>query len=126
MTAKRLVKTLMAGSLLLGISGCQQNTAPAVQISPQSYETISGTIAIDGNRSTAAGARVGSTFFQEAKIMPLLGRSFINSDLSNGTPVVVLSEKEWREAFHSDPTVIGRIIQIDDRQRTVVGIMPKG
>ena len=115
----------LAGILLLGTSSCQQNGKTGLQPWPQSYESISGTIAVDGDRSAVSGARVGPTFFVEAKVSPLLGRSFIDSDSSNRQPVIILSEKEWHDVFHSDPSVIGRTVQVNGQSRTVVGIMPR-
>jgi putative ABC transport system permease protein len=58
-------------------------------------------------------------------VSPELGRYFTAAeDKPNGAPVVVLSDAVWRRAFGADPQVLGRLVQIDGRPRTVVGIMP--
>jgi putative ABC transport system permease protein len=57
----------------------------------------------------------------------MLGRLFVTEDYqARGTPVVLLGYDLWQRVFGGAPTIGGRVIQIDSRQRTVVGIMPKG
>lgn len=56
---------------------------------------------------------------------PAYGRTFAPSDdtvKSSGT--VILSWALWRRRFGGDPAVIGKDILLDDKPRTVVGIMP--
>lgn len=59
--------------------------------------------------------------------MPL-GRWFsAEEDLPTGSqPVVVLGYGLWQKAFESDPKVLGRTVQIDGQERTVVGVAPEG
>src|SRR5579875_3304024 len=56
---------------------------------------------------------------------PLLGRTFTKEEGEpNGPKVALLSEGLWREQFHADPAVIGRIVRVNGPPRTVVGVMP--
>lgn len=57
---------------------------------------------------------------------PSLGRFFTAEEESRGDAVVVLSHGCWRELMASDPSAVGRGIQIDGRTATVVGIAPEG
>ena len=41
-------------------------------------------------------------------------------------PTTVISERLWREAFNSDPAVLGRAVGIGGRFFTIVGITPAG
>jgi putative ABC transport system permease protein len=56
-----------------------------------------------------------------------LGRNFYPEE---GTPgrdhVVVLTNVLWREHFHSDPNILGKVISIADHPYTVVGVYPPG
>ena len=57
-----------------------------------------------------------------------LGRWFnAKEDQPTGSrPVVVLGYGLWQRQFRGDPKVLGRAVQIDGDERTVVGIAPKG
>ena len=57
----------------------------------------------------------------------LLGRSLLPSDAPEGQdpqPVVVLAYKFWQRHFNSDPSVIGRTLQLVHKNYTIVGVMP--
>jgi predicted permease len=72
-----------------------------------------------------SGASVNAEFFQMLDVTPQLGRSFLpQEDQPGAAPVAVLSDGLWKDAFASDPNLVGRQIQIDGRKTTVVGILP--
>jgi putative ABC transport system permease protein len=57
----------------------------------------------------------------------LLGRTIIPSDAPEGQdpePVVVLAYRFWQRHFNSDPSVIGRTLQLVHNNYTIVGVMP--
>ena len=57
----------------------------------------------------------------------LLGRTLIPSDAPEGRdpePVVVLSYLFWQRHFNSDPSVIGRNLQLVHKNYTIVGVLP--
>lgn len=57
----------------------------------------------------------------------MLGRTIIPSDAPEGQdpePLVVLSYRFWRRHFHSDPSVVGRTLQLVHKNYTIVGVMP--
>ena len=37
----------------------------------------------------------------------------------------MISEALWRRRFAADPSIVGRVVTIDDRPRTVIGVMPE-
>jgi predicted permease len=58
-------------------------------------------------------------------VKPLAGRIFLPEDGKRGAAsVVILSENLWRDRFGADPRVIGRSVNLDMRDFTIVGIMP--
>jgi putative ABC transport system permease protein len=58
-------------------------------------------------------------------VAPLLGRVPDDmEDVPGGSLVAVLSHGLWVERFASDPDVIGATIEVDDRAREVIGVMP--
>ena len=68
---------------------------------------------------------VSANFFDMLGIRPLHGRTFIDEDDDIGAEaVLVLSHEYWREKFGGDPGVIGRVLQMNNRPHTVVGVLP--
>ena len=69
-------------------------------------------------RITAATA----SLFQVLGTRPLIGSLF---DRTQETlPVIVLSERLWRQRFSGDTGVLGKLVQLDGRAYTVVGVLP--
>jgi len=57
----------------------------------------------------------------------LFGRTIIPSDAPEGQdpqPVVVLSYRFWQRHFNSDPSVVGRNLQLVHKNYTIVGVLP--
>jgi len=71
------------------------------------------------------GIGVTWNFFTMLGVRPGLGRGFLpQEDQPGGPPVVMLSHSLWRRRFRCDPNLIGRTITLDEKEYTVVGIMP--
>ena len=72
-------------------------------------------------------APVSSDFFKVLGVAPALGRDFeANDERVDAAPVVVLSDRVWREQLEADPGIIGRMISLDGRGSTVIGVMGRG
>jgi hypothetical protein len=74
----------------------------------------------------APGLAVSCNFFAvEGLARPKLGRLFVEDDCRapGQAPVAILSESTWRSRFASDPAIIGRVIQINNRSTPVVGVV---
>lgn len=68
---------------------------------------------------------VSASFFDVLGIRPLLGRTFVDEDDDIGAEaVLVLSHAYWREKFGGDEHVVGRVLQMNNRPHTVVGVLP--
>lgn len=64
--------------------------------------------------------------FQVMGVQPLLGRAITPADGNpEAVPVIVLGYKFWQRQFASDPGVIGKELRLNDKVRTIVGVMPK-
>lgn len=77
----------------------------------------------DGSPEAAVGALVTPEFFDVTRIAPSLGRRF---DRANQSPAVILSNDFWARRFHRDPAAVGRVLVINQRPMTIVGVMPAG
>jgi len=65
-------------------------------------------------------------FFPMLGVRPALGRSLLpDEDRPGGPPVVILSYALWQRRFGSDPKLVGRMITLDEKGYTVIGIMPQ-
>ena len=89
-----------------------------------------GTLVLDdpggaGNRPQQFEmAFVTPNFFPLLGVEPVLGRNFTEEEGAlHGPKVVMLSNRLWRNTFHSDPGLIGRSIQLNGNPYTVVGIL---
>lgn len=68
---------------------------------------------------------VSQDYFRTLGVTPALGRTFsADEDRAEGPPAVILSNALWRLAFHADPSIIGRAVQVNEGTATVVGVMP--
>src|SRR4029078_4452872 len=73
------------------------------------------------------GARLSRNVFQLLGVPPLVGRTFAESSTSTSdfAPVAVLSFRYWQTRYAGAANVIGRTVQVDGRQHTIIGIMPE-
>jgi putative ABC transport system permease protein len=71
------------------------------------------------------GTRMTASVWTSLQARPLLGSLFGPQTEEFGQHrVVVLSEKLWRRRFGADPEVIGRKIELNAQQFTIVGVVP--
>ena len=76
--------------------------------------------------------RVNSAFitanmFDVLGVKPAIGRAFTaEQDLPNADPVVVIAHELWQRTFGADPAIIGKRVEIQGKQRTIIGVMPPG
>ena len=69
--------------------------------------------------------RVTSGFFPVMGVTPIAGRGFTaDEDRPGQGSVVVIAEHLWRARLGSDPSVVGRPIQLNNVPHTIVGVMP--
>jgi predicted permease len=63
--------------------------------------------------------------FDVMGVAPLWGRGTGPSDAADGAePVTVLGYKFWQRQFAGDPGVLGRKMRLNEKIRTVIGVMP--
>ncbi|MBB5058255.1 putative permease [Granulicella aggregans] len=73
------------------------------------------------------GIGVLGNFLNVLGVTPVLGRNFTPAEAqSHAAPVVLLSYPFWKQHFHSDASIIGKAISLDNHPTTVVGVLPSG
>jgi predicted permease len=91
------------------------------------YNVTNATIGGAEAPERVTGAAVTSDLFTALQLRPALGRTLLTSDQdSSAEPVIVLSSALWRRHFAADSGMIGRIVQVNDKPRTVVGVLTDG
>ena len=78
-----------------------------------------------GDPEIVPSAVVTSGLFSVLGARPVAGRLFIPSDdLPGAAPVVLVSERLWRERFNAAPDFVGKTITLNRQPFTVAGILP--
>lgn len=73
------------------------------------------------------GEFVTENYFSVLGVEPALGRMFTVADAPQGAnPFVVLSYLSWRNRFHGDPAIVGRVVRLNGSEFTIVGVAPEG
>jgi predicted permease len=72
-------------------------------------------------------ARVTADFFRVMGVNPAIGRAFTREEDTPAThDVAVISHALWESRFGSDPSIVGRAIDLDGKPVRVLGVMPAG
>ena len=98
----------------------------------RSFSTIGAAAVVSMNVSDdhsapqqALGAQITANLFEVLGQRPLLGRTFVAGEDRHGAdPVVIIGHDIWTDRYAGDPDVIGRVLRIDGRPATIVGVMP--
>jgi putative ABC transport system permease protein len=98
----------------------------------QSFEYVGGmlarnfTVTTETDAERLLGLSVTPGLFAALGVEPMLGRDFRTEE---GAPPgletsVILTHGLWQRRYGGDPGIIGRAVQVNERARTVVGVMP--
>ena len=95
----------------------------------QSFAGFAGdafTLSAGDEPKNTFAAQVTPNFFSTLGVSPVLGRDFIEGeDQGDGPHVAILSDALWRSDFGADRSVIGRVIHLDGKPVTIVGVLPR-
>jgi putative ABC transport system permease protein len=103
-----------------------------VRAQSQSFESIAAyypwTFSLVTGRDPEAisGTRVSLDFFRMLGVNPSRGRSFLpEEEQPGGRDVAMVSNSFWHSHFGGDENLLGRVLTLDGKDVTVVGILPK-
>jgi putative ABC transport system permease protein len=89
------------------------------------YHAMSFILFGHGDPDRVRSAVVSANYFDLFQVKPLLGRTFVPDDDKLGAPpVLLLSYEYWKNKFGSDPTIVGKTFEMNDKVHTVVGVLP--
>ncbi len=90
------------------------------------FSALSMNLGAGDRPEPVTGSHVSRDFFRVFGAQPAFGRTFTEAeDLPNGPPVVVLSNRLWRNRLAAGPQIVGRALLLNKQPYTVVGVMPK-
>jgi predicted permease len=85
-------------------------------------------VAVDGNAEMASAQLVSGNYFDTLQVRPAYGRTIEPAD--DATPgagtVAVISDEYWASRFGRSTSVLGKVVQVNFKPVTIVGIMPQG
>jgi len=89
------------------------------------YHAMSFILFGHGDPDRVRSAVVSANYFDLFQVKPLLGRTFVPDDDKLGAPpVLLLSYEYWKNKFGSDPAIVGKTFEMNDKVHTVVGVLP--
>ena len=73
------------------------------------------------------GQVVSANYFDVLEVKPILGRTFLPDEDKNvgANAVVVLSHSFWQRRLGSDPNIVGKTVQLNNRAYEVIGVTPE-
>ena len=73
------------------------------------------------------GQVVSANYFDVLNVTPALGRGFLQDEdkTIGANAVVVLSHSFWQRRLDSDPNIVGKVVQLNNRAYQVIGIAPE-
>jgi putative ABC transport system permease protein len=71
--------------------------------------------------------QVSANFFPMIGVKPLMGRPFLAEEEQPGKDQeIILSNGLWEQRYGADPNIVNKVIKVDGKSYTVVGVMSKG
>lgn len=89
------------------------------------YQSFGFAVTGDHETTRFPGRVVSATFFSTLGIAPALGRDFLPQDDRPGSqPVVIITDRVWRQLFNADADIVNRNITLNGRTFAVIGVLP--
>jgi predicted permease len=92
------------------------------------YQPIAfGVASGDSEPVRLQGALCDAGFFATLQVSPRVGRFFTAEEMQPGRDaVIILGYGLWQQRFGGDERAIGQSLNINGRERTIIGVMPRG
>jgi len=81
-------------------------------------------LTVSGRQQRVPAQLVNANYFNLLGVHPILGRAFSPDDESSERPVTVISYALWKTRFGSDREILGKSIQLDQMEYSVIGVAP--
>ena len=89
---------------------------------------FSASVASRGQTDRASGEVVTGNYFEVLGVQPAIGRLFSQDDdkVPSAEPYVVLSYSYWERHFGGDPSILNKVLLVNNVEMTVVGVAQAG
>src|ERR1700691_3149921 len=78
-----------------------------------------------GEAEHISGEMISADFFSTLGLQPVIGRWFTSQeDQLGGAPVAVISAGLWARKFTARPDIVGRSVELNGTDYTIVGVVP--
>jgi len=125
--------TFRNGDQDLGLSGPVYDSLRKHETSVEDilgWNTTEFSVKTNGAVASVQGALASSNAFQVLELQPLMGRTFSDKDdVPGGGPngyQTLLSYAYWKQHFGASSDVVGRVLDINEKTVTVIGVLPQG
>jgi putative ABC transport system permease protein len=89
------------------------------------YHSMSFTLLKRGEPDRVDTGVVSANFFDVLGVRPLHGRGFVDADDDDGAEaVLLLSHRYWQDKFAGEASVVGQVVEMNNRPHTIVGVLP--
>ncbi len=80
----------------------------------------------EGSRPESVnGIQASAELLPMFAVSPQLGRNLMPSEMQSGRDqVAVIGHRLWEMRYGSDPAILGKTVDLDERRYTIVGVMP--
>ncbi len=90
------------------------------------YTGWTGALTGAGLAERVSGAALSPEVLRVLGVEPILGRGFLNEEVTDNHRVVLLGHTLWRQRYGARESIVGDVITLDGEPHTVVGVMPAG
>ena len=90
------------------------------------YHGSSKTLTGVGEPQHLQANMVSTGFFDALGVQPKLGRTFRQEEEKPGNHVAILGYGIWRTLYQGDNAILGKVMDLDGKPYTIVGVMPEG
>jgi predicted permease len=89
-------------------------------------DMIQAAVDTENQNDVVWGQVVSANYFDVLQVKPILGRAFLPDEdkTAGANHVVVLSHSFWQRRMASDPNIVGKMVQLNNRAYEVIGVAP--
>jgi putative ABC transport system permease protein len=89
------------------------------------YSPLTLSLVTEREPEVVNGARVTQDFFKVLQVSPVRGRTFLaDEEQEGGADSAVITDGFWHSHFAGDPKALGKVLVLDGKNATIVGILP--
>ena len=98
---------------------------PGVLSDVFAFSSVDMNLNAGGQAEVVSGQAVSGNYYSALGVPAILGRTITDADdYASSAPVAVLSHRFWTKRFNSDPSIVGKQININNVAFTVAGVTP--